>query len=338
LELKEKEQPQYSEQEKLEHKQDLVEFLTMQMKNSTVASDIKKRELEKMKRYLFTIPPDFEEAKRHGNAQKLRISLEGAKERKNRCICCDRLKPEFTRKVGYCEDPRVMIEHGDGFPLLFQFIKYVAALFAGMLIFQGIFFFIVNMYHFFSESVNFTLANFISANNIIGDKELGTDIIYVYEVSALLTNIVMIAMTIIFWFRQQAFVDGLDSEAKTDSDYGVMITNLPYTTLSSELRNILIERVGLMDEDIVYINKCYEYDYILNLKKEQIKWLQLKKDLEVYREKKKENNEPYEDAYPPSLTFSFNPCKKYPREHEIIAKLEEVNNELLQENNKLVQY
>ena len=91
-------------------------------------------------------------------------------------------------------------------------------------------------------------------------------------------------MISIYWIFQDRYVNTLDENTKTDADFAVMIINLPTSLLNNELRNS-IEKTGVSESQIIYINKCYRFDHILKLKQQQLYWLQKYKYLEVYRSK-----------------------------------------------------
>jgi hypothetical protein len=123
---------------------------------------------------------------------------------------------------------------------------------------------------------------------------------------------------------------------KTDSDFAVMLYNLPKALLNSELRKSIKENTDIEDSDIIYINKCYEYDKFLEIKQNQLKWLQYKMNLYVFRKKKEDNGEDVENVYPKSA--GFNPCKRFPRDEEIDERLVEIEEDLLNTDNSLANY
>jgi hypothetical protein len=123
---------------------------------------------------------------------------------------------------------------------------------------------------------------------------------------------------------------------KTDSDFAVMMYNLPEALLNSELRNSIKENTNIEDSDIIYINKCYEYDKFLEIKQNQLKWLQYKMNLYVFRKKKEDNGEDVENVYPKSA--GLNPCKRFPRDEEIDERLVEIEEDLLNTDNSLANY
>lgn len=172
------------------------------------------------------------------------------------------------------------MEHGDGFPLLFQFIKFIVILFVSMFALQGVYFFIVSMIYYLDDENVGKDPNFfriLSVDIIVNeDGEIDHTLVRLYEVIALLTNILLMVITWIFWVKQINYRNLLDYNTKTDADFAVMMYNLPYDLLNSELRDTLKRNVGVDDSQIIYTNKCYEYDYILYLKSQQMKWLQYK--------------------------------------------------------------
>ena len=100
--------------------------------------------MKKVVNYLFAIPPDFEKAKQHGEAQQLKWSINSIDVVENKWIWWDKVLPEYTRRLRLWESPSLLIEHGDGFPLLFQFLKFLAAMFTVKFILLGLFGFIGN--------------------------------------------------------------------------------------------------------------------------------------------------------------------------------------------------
>lgn len=128
----------------------------------------------------------------------------------------------------------------------------------------------------------------------------------------------------------------LDEKNKTDADFAVMMYNLPKALLNSELRKSIKENTDIEDSDIIYINKCYEYDKFLEIKQNQLKWLQYKMNLHVFRKKKEDNGEDVEDVYP--KVAGLNPCKRFPRDEEIDERLVEIEEDLLNPDNSLANY
>lgn len=102
----------------------------------------------------------------------------------------------------------------------------------------------------------------------------------------------------IFWVKQQKLKSKLDLENLTDADFALIMYNLPEKTMSSTLRQHIVRTAGIKNSDIIYLNRCFQYDKILSLKRQQFKWLQLKTDLVAFRNKLKEKGEPYKDRHP----------------------------------------
>ena len=173
-----------------------------------------KAELKKLHEYLFRIPPDFKAAKQHGSAMKIRVSPENLKvDESNQWIDCKRLLPEHTRQLGLCESPQNLIEHGDGFPLLFQFLKFIIIMFISVLILQGIFFILASIIE--SDRRDITLVNLLSVHVIVerdaNGKHIADDtLINLYEYLTLLTNILQMILIAIFWVKQERLRTDLD--------------------------------------------------------------------------------------------------------------------------------
>lgn len=105
--------------------------------------------------------------------------------------------------------------------------------------------------------------------------------------------------------KQYKLTDKLDLQNLTDADFAVMVYNLPKGLLGSDLRQHIVRTAEIENDDIIYLNKCYKYDQILKLKRQQFKWLQLKTDLEIFRNKLDERGEISEDRYPKFVGFNL---------------------------------
>lgn len=310
-------------------------------------TDLKKQEVERLNNYLFQIPPDFEAAKVHREAMKARVPFDieecAAEENFEKlCIDCQRKGPDQTRYLGLWEDTKLLIAHGDGFPLLFQFLRFIVLLFVLMFIFQGIYFFIVMVVLWSEgdlENRKASIVDILSIDYLVNGEngnEIDQKLVVVYEVLSLLTNIMIIVMIWVFWILQIKLKVKLDEKNKTDADFAVMMYNLPKEITTSDLRKKIIQNIQIQDSDIIYVNKCYEYDKILKIKQNQLKWLQLKMYLYVYRKKKEESGKEFENAYPKSA--GFNPCKKFPSEKVIDEHIDQIEKDLVNSKNTLANY
>lgn len=304
--------------------------------------DIKKQEITNITDLLFKIPPDLTKAKVHAEAQKARLYNDKANLINCRCFWCDRVVPEYTELIPLCGPPSKLIQYGDGFPLLFQFMKYVTYLFIALFIIQGIYFFIVIVILYFSKSdmSDFSIAKVLSVDIIV--QEDGTShkqLIIVYEVLAMLCNFALIILASFFWVQQIKYKNQLDENAKTDADFAVIFQNLPLD-LNKDGLHKLINKAGVKDDSIVYTCKWYEFSHILNLKKKQFYWLHKLKYLEAFRRRHahKLNTEELSNLYPKRSLLNWPPYKQFPTEDMIRQELKEVENELVWEENKEVNF
>lgn len=92
-----------------------------------------------------------------------------------------------------------MIEYGEGFPLLFQFIKFIVILFVCMFALQGVYFFVVSMIYYLDDDNAGEDPNFfriLSVDIIVNENgEIDSTLVTLYEVMALLTNILLMIIT-----------------------------------------------------------------------------------------------------------------------------------------------
>lgn len=123
----------------IEDYDNLQEYIKSKIEEKDKISDLKREQMRKVVNYLFCIPPDFEKAKQHGEAQQLRWATNSIDIIENRWIWWDRILPEYTKRISLCDSPSKLIEHGDGFPLLFQSLKFMGSLFVVKFIMLGLF-------------------------------------------------------------------------------------------------------------------------------------------------------------------------------------------------------
>ena len=113
-------------------------------------------------------------------------------------------------------------------------------------------------------------------------------------------------------------INKLDEENITDSDFSVMITNLPRNLLKEQIREI-IRRAGVEEDDLVYINMCYKFSGILPLKKKEEHYVIKIKQLEHFRKRLSDECVAYpEEHYPPPKYSCFCPTKEFPNEQEMV--------------------
>ena len=79
-----------------------------------------------------------------------------------------------------------------------------------------------------------------------------------------------------FYIFQDRMISWLDEENLSDSDFSVMIENIPLHMGKSDIREI-IDKAGISEDEIVYINMCYKFDGVLKLKsREELYFTRLK--------------------------------------------------------------
>lgn len=274
-----------------------------------------------MAKYLFQVPPDFEKAKLHGESQKFR-SYDPSIDIQSSCwYWCQRVSPEYSRPFRLWESPKKMIQYGDGFPLLFQFMRYIMILFTMLFFVQGLFNLLIAIIYWSKNNSSINLSKIFSIDSILNDTGNERDtIVVIYEVIAMLANFSIIALVWILWIKQEKFKNQLDEAAKTDADYAIMIENLPQNVKNGQIREALYS-CGITDYDIIYSNKWFVFDKILKLKRQQLDWYQKRKYLAIYREIQRKNDHSYwKTVYPPTSFFTTGSCKGYPTGKIIVQK------------------
>ena len=174
---------------------------------------------------LFTIPPDFKMAKLHREAQKGRYYDPNGNYINCKWFWCGRISPEFSRYVGLWETEDKLIEYGDGFPLLFQFIRFNILIFILLFIIQGIYMVVVGIILYNSESgKDVSLISLFSVVAIMDTNlNINQSLVYAYEALALISNFFLILFISYMWVKQAKYKNNLDENASTDADYAVII-------------------------------------------------------------------------------------------------------------------
>ena len=93
---------------------------------------------------------------------------------------------------------------------------------------------------------------------------------WIYLVLTQVLTYTWILVTIIYFYKQDKMVKTLDEQNLTDSDFTVMLTNLPIGYPKKEIRE-LVTRAGVKKEEIVYINLCYRYQGLAKIKSKMLK-------------------------------------------------------------------
>ena len=95
---------------------------------SELQLNLEAQKLHKLSQKYFSVPPDFELAKKYREANKVRYMTSTLDKYKYTCCCCNNMDLKQSRRLGLCEPPDMLIQYGDGFPLLFQFLRFVVLL------------------------------------------------------------------------------------------------------------------------------------------------------------------------------------------------------------------
>lgn len=149
--------------------------------------------------------------------------------------------------------------------------------------------------------------------------------VYFYDMINYITNLAVIILICFFWVRQARYRKRLDKDTKTDSDYAVMLTNLPHDCTNDEIKNAM-NRAGVPNDHIVYINRAYNFCDLWKAKKEETYWADKMKKLKAFRDyKKHQGHENWEEMYPPTKIISKRPFLPYPKEEKIQRKLDELS-------------
>lgn len=302
--------------------------------------EIKQDEMKLLQDRLFAIPPNLDIAKQHAQAQQMRYYGSEVDIINGSCFCCNRVLPKHSRAIGLWEKGENLIKYGDGYWLLFQFLKFIITIFVLMFIIQGVFLYIWSVILYsIGKKKDINFVSMLSVDGIMDDDgNIINELEFLYNLIFMLTNLALMISLWVFWVKQEKYNNYLDEQTKTDADFAVMFKGLAQDFTSKQLKTQLID-IGIKEENIIYVNKCFKIDHIMNLKKKQFKWLHKKMYLQVFRKKMAERgHEDLSELYPPRSILRWPPCAKYPSLEEINENLEQIQNELLDEHNQKVSY
>jgi len=124
----------------------------------------------------------------------------------------------------------------------------------------------------------------------------------------------------------------------TDSSFAISINNLPKDTTNREIKEAIC-RAGVEYNDIVYVNRCYKFSHIWDLKEKEIFWIDKKKHLDSYRESMKERGHPdWNEMYPSTKILGYRPFMPFPKEEEIDSNLQILDAKMLEKENQTIEH
>jgi len=298
-------------------------------------------------------PPDFEWAKKHGNANMVknldvRNTISKDLDDDNMyCPCCRLPTDKAAPKYKLCVSVLALEDLGAGFPLYYQFKIFTIIIYAIMFAFVGIAGLIINTdqekgaeWVGPGEEVAYIVEMSIGNHGAL-PEEYDDQSIVAEQILNFIFIFVIIIGSIILRHFQSKVINDIDEKNLTPSDFGVMVTNLPLNKTQDEVRDWL--KTFFEDLDIVYINYCYDIGDIVKVVRRITKLQEMRSYVQYCRTKKlnelgmdeAEAESREIDLHPPKERYCCCMTKKYATIevlNEAISKsekeLEKIKNEM----------
>lgn len=102
--------------------------------------------------------------------------------------------PDASKQLGLLEAPDKLISYGDGFPLLFQFMKFIIIFLIVVFAFQGLCFLLLITIIFMRDNSteDVDLDHFFSISLIQKEADEYPEIVYAYDTISMFTNFLVI--------------------------------------------------------------------------------------------------------------------------------------------------
>lgn len=192
--------------------------------------------------------------------------------------------------------------YGVGIPLLFQFVRFSLICYFWQFLLTGIITFVLSIINFEERGVGiYLITDRLSVANIWREQvdDFGAEE-WAYLSLTIICTLSQIVLNYIYQVFLERMVVRLDEVNITDSDFSLMMTNLPHSMTKREIKEFIVSR-GIEESEIIYINMCYKFDNLNKLFKKEEKTIIYLKQLEHFRERIKREGVPNpETFYPPA--------------------------------------
>ncbi|CAI2378726.1 unnamed protein product [Moneuplotes crassus] len=301
-------------------------------------------DLDVIEELLDQIPPDFALAEKHRNANRVRNIRDEVnfvkdtsqiESEEDFCQCCqmpasDSAAPLFS----ICTNIFNLEDLGCGFPLYYEYKKYIFAMLMAIIFIFSITALIFNSNEhkageWVAESepssiITLSMGNYGATPTNYKKEEL--------KIQAYLNFgaiIVILILENILRRRQNILVKNIDEKNITPPDFTIYVMNLPLDKSEEEVKEWFENYDPNLGINIVKINYCYDIKESVRLSRELDNWQKMKNYVLYYREQKcKELNISEEEAEkqgidinPPRVDYDYCCIKEtFPSFEEILSK------------------
>ena len=230
---------------------------------------------------------DWDAAERHAEANLvLKDTTLDFNNKDSYCMCCQMPFPTEENYYPLCADNKELWETGEGFPMFFEFIKYLIYLmiFLSIVYFLPCAFLMYNAYQEIKELqpdddiiAIFSLGAFI--HHVQKEEYKYLDLAkrknQIHVVAFLLAFAMTLSLIFLVWMRKKlkTFAAKLDLDAYTPSDFCLMGSSMDFESLKisdmkEEISKAFSEKYNI-DDSVVYVNPAYRIGDIYDLLKKK---------------------------------------------------------------------
>lgn len=268
-------------------------------------------------------PPDFEFAKKHREANRVKdlharkIADKDINYKKMYCSCCGLPTKQAAPELSICSKYTKLEDLGSGFPLYYQLKLFTIVIYLAVFIISGV----AGLGIYFSagsggewnneeDEGNATFSARISIGNYGREKSnYKNGAFFGLQILNTICIFLIIVSSIILRRMQKKVASEIDERVVTPSDFGVMVTGIPLDKTEEEVAEYF--KGFFEDLQIVYVNFCYNVKGMIKAVRDLTSNMQIKAYLESYKSKvlkkkgltEEQANVQGIDTHPPPLKY-----------------------------------
>ena len=231
------------------------------------------------------VPPNFDKAKKHQDATRVKNIAEDVGEvglydtEEDFCECCHLPTSKAAPPFKICTSVFSLEDLGSGFPLYYQFKKFIFLVYLVMILVFGIYAIITNLDHdnadqWIEEAVptpilKHTMGNRGVLSGKYNEDELDTQIFLNFVVII----IILVIANLLRW-RQLAIEKKIDEKNITPADFTCYVVNLPLESTQESIKEYFESYFAgkILKFNVSKVNLCYDIQDIVRKIRELEKW------------------------------------------------------------------
>ena len=244
------------------------------------------------KELLERCPPDFEWAKKHREANKVKtfefydpddINID---DENLYCKCCKLPLEKAVPLHPLWTDTKNLQDLGAGFPLYYQFKIFTIIVYLVMILVVGIAGIIINLREDktkeWDKDTSFVAEISIGSHGESKDEYRESSVTLQIALNSWLLILIYLG-SIVLRCYQEKLINEIDEKNLTPSDFGVMVTGLPRHKTQEEVKDWF--KSHFEDLEIVYVSFWYDIDDMVRVARRVKYFSQIRSYLIAYKEK-----------------------------------------------------